>query len=289
MSRLFEASRFAGRNPLAKLVQGLVPRLFVPHLPALIAIGGITCGSMLATSTEAHAANGRVVQRTTIPTGSGCTNCGQNRSVVMQSAVSSQTVSVGTPVQHSQPVQHGQPVQHSQLVQHGRIVHPGSPVVGGTQVFHSSQPVHVGQTIGGSQVVSQSPAIQHGQVIQQPSQPAVTPVSHSATHSHRVGGAVSSVLSTLNAQRSRQGLRGLAYDPQLQAVAERRAQLMASTGLKTHPSGSFAPGRYEGVGWSSSHTPAGVSACYTSDPNMRVAGAAMARGRDGVYFCVVYR
>ncbi|WP_430451230.1 CAP domain-containing protein [Rhodopirellula europaea] len=96
-------------------------------------------------------------------------------------------------------------------------------------------------------------------------------------------------MTTLNAQRSRQGLRGLAYDPQLQAVAERRAQLMASTGLKTHPSGSFAPGRYEGVGWSSSHTPAGVSACYTSDPNMRVAGAAMARGRDGVYFCVVYR
>jgi uncharacterized protein YkwD len=265
MSRLFEASRSFGLNPLTKLAQGFVPRLFVPHLPAWIAIGGITCGSVLATLPEAKAANGRVVQRTTIPTGSGCTNCGQNRSVVTHSQVPSQTVSVGTAWQPSQPVQHGQ------------VVHQGSSVVGGTQVFH------------GNPSVSTSRVSHGGQVIHQTGKPSVVPVSHSVASSHRGGGAVSNVLSTLNAQRSRQGLRGLAYDPQLQAVAERRAQLMASTGLKTHPSGSFAPGRYEGVGWSSSHTPAGVSACYTSDPNMRVAGAAMARGRDGVYFCVVYR
>jgi len=103
------------------------------------------------------------------------------------------------------------------------------------------------------------------------------------------GGGAQNVLAVLNRQRSRQGLSGLRYDPVLQAVAERRVRLMASTGTKSHPPGSFAPGRYEGVGWSSSYSPSGVHACYTSNPNMTVAGAAMARGRDGVYFAVVYR
>jgi len=100
---------------------------------------------------------------------------------------------------------------------------------------------------------------------------------------------VSNVLSTLNAQRARQGIGQLGYDPELQAVAERRAQAMARSGNKSHPPGSYAPGRYEGVGWTSSYSPSGVSACFTSDSRMRVAGAAMATGRDGVYFAVVYR
>ncbi|QDT12483.1 CAP domain-containing protein [Stieleria marina] len=102
-------------------------------------------------------------------------------------------------------------------------------------------------------------------------------------------GGTSNVLAMLNAQRARQGVGALSYDPALQAVAQRRAQAMASRGLKSHPPGSFAPGRYEGVGWSSSFSPSGVSACYTSSPSMRYAGAAMATGRDGVYFAVVYR
>ena len=105
----------------------------------------------------------------------------------------------------------------------------------------------------------------------------------------RAGGGIVNVLAALNAQRSRQGIRSLRYDPQLQAVAQRRAQQMASTGMKSHPPGSFSPGRYEGVGWSSSYSPSGVSACYTSNPGMQYAGAAMATGRDGVYFAVVYR
>ncbi|MEM9644523.1 MAG: CAP domain-containing protein [Planctomycetota bacterium] len=102
-------------------------------------------------------------------------------------------------------------------------------------------------------------------------------------------GGVRNVIAALNAQRSRQGLASLSYDPSLQAVAERRARMMASTGNKNHPPGSFSPGTHEGVGWSSSYSPSGVSACFTSNPNMRSAGAAMATGRDGVYFCVVYR
>ncbi|MCC9602703.1 CAP domain-containing protein [Stieleria sp. JC731] len=105
----------------------------------------------------------------------------------------------------------------------------------------------------------------------------------------RERGGIQNVLSTLNQQRQRKGLRALRFDPALQAVAERRAQMMASMGTKSHPPGSFSPGRYEGVGWSSSYSPNGVHACYTSDPRMTVAGAAMATGRDGVYFAVVYR
>ncbi|QDV46179.1 Cysteine-rich secretory protein family protein [Stieleria neptunia] len=123
-----------------------------------------------------------------------------------------------------------------------------------------------------------------------PKAAAATPVRSVAQVAYqKASGGVQNVLSMLNNQRSRQGLRTLRYDATLQSVAERRAQQMASMGLKSHPPGSFAPGRYEGVGWSSSFSPRGVSACYTSDPRMTAAGAAMVTGRDGVYFAVVYR
>ncbi|MEM8668324.1 MAG: CAP domain-containing protein [Planctomycetota bacterium] len=105
----------------------------------------------------------------------------------------------------------------------------------------------------------------------------------------RAIGGVTNVLAELNAQRSRRGVTPLRYDPDLQRVAERRAKYMASRSMKSHPPGSFAPGMYEGVGWSSTYSPDKVSACYTSDSRMRYAGAAMATGRDGVYFTVVYR
>lgn len=117
----------------------------------------------------------------------------------------------------------------------------------------------------------------------------ITPSTSPAPLGNTVRGGVQNVLSTLNAQRARNGVGSLQYDPALQAVAERRAQLMASMNLKSHPPGSFAPGTYEGVGWSSSYSPSGVSACFTNDSRMRAAGAAMATGRDGVYFAVVYR
>jgi len=122
-----------------------------------------------------------------------------------------------------------------------------------------------------------------------PPRPGVVPAAY-AMPSHAVSGNGSTnVLGMLNGQRARQGLGALSYDPQLQAVAERRAQQMAQSGSKGHPPGSFSPGTHEGVGWSSSFSPSGVSACYTSDSRMRYAGAAMAFGRDGCYFAVVYR
>ena len=114
-------------------------------------------------------------------------------------------------------------------------------------------------------------------------------VTVSSPVSQPIAGGVQNVLSTLNAQRARQGVGSLAFDAQLQAVAQQRAQTMAAMGLKSHPPGSYAPGRYEGVGWSSSFQPGAVQACYTSDPSMKAAGAAMATGADGVYFAVVYR
>lgn len=122
-----------------------------------------------------------------------------------------------------------------------------------------------------------------------PAQTASYKAPIAASTGIRATGGTTNVLDVLNAQRARQGIASLRYDPQLQAVAERRAQWMASRRLKSHPPGSFAPGRYEGVGWSSSFSPSGVSACYTRDRRMRYAGAAMATGRDGVYFAVVYR
>lgn len=118
---------------------------------------------------------------------------------------------------------------------------------------------------------------------------ATNVVQASASLPQAANTGVSNVLSALNAQRARKGIGQLGYDPTLQSVAERRALQMARSGYKSHPPGSFAPGRYEGVGWSSSYSPSGVSACFTSDTRMRVAGAAMAAGRDGVYFAVVYR
>lgn len=134
-----------------------------------------------------------------------------------------------------------------------------------------------------------SPSVIHGSAVVTQSGVPTAQASFQPVQTTAAASSVSNVLATLNAQRARQGVGQLASDPQLQAVAQQRAALMARTGNKSHPPGSFSPGRYEGVGWSSSYSPSGVSACYTSDNRMRAAGAAMARGRDGVYFAVVYR
>ena len=119
-----------------------------------------------------------------------------------------------------------------------------------------------------------------------PNQSTVVQTSYTPAPQVSNGG---NVFQMLNSQRTRQGVPALRYDPTLQSVAQMRAQKMASMGVKNHPPGSFSPGRYEGVGWSSSYSPRAVSACFINDSRMRYAGAAMARGRDGVYFAVVYR
>ena len=159
-----------------------------------------------------------------------------------------------------------------------------APVISSGTIMQASANQVISSPISSSPIVSSSP-VQYSSPA--PVANSYSPSSYSSgTYS---SGGTSNVLAMLNGQRARQGIPSLNYDPTLQAVAQRRAQQMASMGLKHHPPGSFAPGRYEGVGWSSSFSPSGVSACYTSDPNMRYAGAAMATGRDGVYFAVVYR
>ncbi|MGB7329042.1 MAG: CAP domain-containing protein [Rubripirellula sp.] len=160
------------------------------------------------------------------------------------------------------------------------------PVSSGTSYYCAKcGKMHAGQapTANSSATASR----QNPSMVQPTSYSAPVPMASSSAM--RASGGVSNVLAALNAQRSRQGIGALRYDGSLQAVAERRAQKMASMGLKSHPPGSFSPGTYEGVGWSSSYSPSGVSACFTSDTRMQYAGAAMATGRDGVYFAVVYR
>lgn len=149
--------------------------------------------------------------------------------------------------------------------------------------------VHGAPAVSGSTASAPATVVRNTTTTAQPTSHVVQASFTPVQPVQRAVSGVSNVLATLNAQRARQGVGQLAFDPQLQAVAEQRAATMARTGMKSHPPGSFAPGRYEGVGWSSSFSPSGVSACFTSDSRMRVAGAAMATGRDGVYFAVVYR
>ena len=149
--------------------------------------------------------------------------------------------------------------------------------------------VFAGSNVDAATVCPKCGRVHTSPVTRSIAQPATQPATRPAATPVSTAGGVSNVLSRLNAQRAAQGIGSLAFDPALQAVAARRAQQMASMGLKSHPPGSYAPGRYEGVGWSSSNMSGAVMACYTSDPNMRAAGAAMATGRDGVYFAVVYR
>ena len=100
---------------------------------------------------------------------------------------------------------------------------------------------------------------------------------------------ITSALAILNAQRKRGGVPPLKHAPDLELIAKKRLELMVASGQKGHPPGSFFPGKFEGVGWVSGHTPKRVSACYSMDPNVREAGAVMVRVKHGVQFVVVYR
>jgi hypothetical protein len=100
---------------------------------------------------------------------------------------------------------------------------------------------------------------------------------------------ITSALAMLNDQRKRGGVPPLKHADDLEEIAKKRLELILESGQKGHPPGSFAPGKYEGVGWVAGHDPKRVSACYSMDPNMSEAGAVMLRVRHGVHFVVVYR
>jgi uncharacterized protein YkwD len=98
-----------------------------------------------------------------------------------------------------------------------------------------------------------------------------------------------SEVSTINSARGRRGVHALRLDAKLDAVAKARASRMAANSYHGHVSGSYSPGRAEGVAWSS-HNPAGImNACYTMSRNFKYVGAACVKGRNGYYFSVVYR
>ena len=96
-------------------------------------------------------------------------------------------------------------------------------------------------------------------------------------------------LTLINSARAKRGLHALTLDTDLDAVAQSRARRMAANGHKGHVSGSFAPGRAEGVAWHSSNRDAVTRCCYTMSGRFRRAGSACVRGRDGYYFATVYR
>lgn len=96
-------------------------------------------------------------------------------------------------------------------------------------------------------------------------------------------------LSMINSARARRGLFAYSLDPSLDAVAYRRAQRMASSSYKGHVSGSYSPGRAEGVAWSSSSPRGVVNCCFAMSNRFRSAGSACVRGRDGYYCATVYR
>ena len=101
--------------------------------------------------------------------------------------------------------------------------------------------------------------------------------------------AGSSEVSTINSARSRRGLHAFRLDGNLDAVAYARASRMAANSHKGHVSGSYKPGRAEGVAWSSNNRAAITNACFAMSRNYRKVGAACVKGRNGYYFSVVYR
>ena len=100
--------------------------------------------------------------------------------------------------------------------------------------------------------------------------------------------AVGRAIGYANAKRARRGLPAFREDPQLTAVAYRKASRAASRGNTGHVGGSMGGARMEGVGHSS-RGPHDFRACYLYSGGSRTVGAASVRGRGGWYFCLLLR
>ena len=73
-----------------------------------------------------------------------------------------------------------------------------------------------------------------------------------------------------------------------QCVANRKAKLAASRGIKGHVGGSLGGARFEGVGWGTSPQLALRSCCYSG--RRPIVAQAVFKGRDGYYYaCRLYR
>ncbi|MCA9258754.1 MAG: hypothetical protein KDA61_06125 [Planctomycetales bacterium] len=94
----------------------------------------------------------------------------------------------------------------------------------------------------------------------------------------------STALDKANAERARQGQRPLLPDPNLQALALRKATMAAQRGYKNHVEGSLGGAKCEGVGWTNGR----FLSCCLNEPGT-YGGAAMVKGADGWYCCLLVR
>lgn len=121
------------------------------------------------------------------------------------------------------------------------------------------------------------------------------PASAQAAHGNIIGTLTRSNLSfshtpgataleKANAERRRYGQGPLLPDPQLQALALRKATIAAQRGYKNHIGGSLGSAQCEGVG----HTNGRFLTCCL-DERGTYGGAAMVQGADGWYCCLLVR
>ncbi len=93
-----------------------------------------------------------------------------------------------------------------------------------------------------------------------------------------------SALEKANYERRRNGVGDLVPDPALQQLALKKAKIAAARGIKNHIGGSLGGARAEGVG----HTQGRFLSCCLDMP-ARFGGAAMVKGADGWYCCLLVR
>lgn len=91
-------------------------------------------------------------------------------------------------------------------------------------------------------------------------------------------------LEKANYERRKNGVGNLKPDPQLQALALKKARIAASRRYKNHIGGSLGGARAEGVG----HTQGRFLSCCL-DMHATYGGAAMVQGADGWYCCLLVR
>jgi len=94
----------------------------------------------------------------------------------------------------------------------------------------------------------------------------------------------STALEKANAERARNGQRALIPDPQLEALALRKATTAAQRRFKNHIGGSLGGAKCEGVGFTNGR----FLSCCLDEPGT-YGGAAMVQGADGWYCCLLVR
>lgn len=168
----------------------------------------------------------------------------------------------------------------------GIPLNPGERLVAINGVPVASAPQGVAAT---PRVVQSTPAVS------QPASPSGVVQASAQTQTNIVGNLApsnqpfshtpgASALEKANAERRRYGRGPLLPDPQLQALALRKATIAAQRRYKNHIGGSLGSAKCEGVG----HTNGRFLTCCL-DEHGTYGGAAMVQGPDGWYCCLLVR